>query len=93
MKGHRLVQGNDSWPSIIFYLVDLVKGPRLISRILVRPRLPPFFGGDQVPCQLPPIDPDLFSFVLDITKPSLAFVNHTKADTQLWKSLLKGGLG
>lgn len=26
------------------------------------------------------IDPDLFSFVLGITKPSLAFVNHTKAE-------------
>lgn len=48
-RRHRLVQRNDSWPSIIFYPVDLVKGPRLISRIRVRPQLP-FFGGDQVPC-------------------------------------------
>lgn len=29
---------------------------------------------------MPTIDPDLFSFVLGITKPSLAFVNHTKAE-------------
>lgn len=29
---------------------------------------------------MPIFDPDLFSFVLGITKPSLAFVNHTKAE-------------
>lgn len=94
MKGHRLVQDNDSWPSLLSG--RLGKRARLLSRIRVRPQLPPFFvlGGDQVPCQLPTIDFDLFSFVLGITKPSLAFVNHTKAEqsTQLWKSLLKGGL-
>lgn len=79
VRRHHLVQRNDSWPSIIFYPVNLVKGPRLISRIRVRPQLPLFLvlGGSS---SLPTIDPDLFSFVLGITKPSLAFVNHTKAE-------------
>lgn len=78
MRRHRLVQRNDSWPSIIFYLVDLVKGP---LHSLDRPQLPLMLeGGDRR--SLPTIDPDpdLFSFVLGITKPSLAFVNHTKAE-------------
>lgn len=78
MKRHRLVQRNDSWPSIIFYLVDLVKGPIFFqnsSSTAAAPFL--FLGGSS---SLPTIDPDLFSFVLGITKPSLAFVNHTKAE-------------
>lgn len=74
MRRHRLVQRNDSWPSIIFYLVDLVKGP---LHSLDRPQLPLMLGGSS---SLPTIDPDLFSFGLGITKPSLAFVNHTKAE-------------
>jgi hypothetical protein len=78
VKGHRLVQDNDSWPSIIFYLVDLEKGPRLLSRIRVRPQLPPPFGGIKflANCQLStPI-----SFHLFWVLPNLAFVNHTKAE-------------
>lgn len=47
VRRHRLVQRNHGWPSIIFYLVDLVKGPRLIFRIRVRPQLPLFWAtGD-----------------------------------------------
>lgn len=88
MRRHRLVQRNDSWPSIIFYPVDLVKGPRLISRIRVRPQLPLFVWGGS--SSLPTIDPDLFSFVLGITKPSLAFVNHTKAENPTMARAQKG---
>ena len=50
LKPHILSQRNDSWPSIIFYLVDLVKGPQLISRIRVQPQLPCFLG-EKVLCQ------------------------------------------
>ncbi|KAI5664500.1 hypothetical protein M9H77_23823 [Catharanthus roseus] len=53
-----------------------VKGPRLFSRVRVRPLLPLFFGGIQflANCQLStPI-----SFHLGIIKPSLAPVNQTK---------------
>lgn len=78
------------WPSIIFYFVDLVKGPRLlfISRIRVRPQLPLFFGGIKflVNCQLStPI-----SFHLFWVFSSLAPVNQTKAEHP---TMEKRGLG
>lgn len=65
-------------PSIILYTVDLVKKAPNFFQELEFDRTLFFLGEDKIPCHLQA--PDLFSFVLGITKPSLAFVNYTKAE-------------
>jgi hypothetical protein len=75
VRRHRLVQRNGSCAFYHLYPYDLVKkGPDLFPELEFDRSCP---GGSS---SLPTIDPDLFSFVLGITKPSLAFVNYTKAE-------------
>lgn len=80
MRRHRLVQRNDSWPSIIFYLVDLVskRAPLFPGSTAAAPYVRG--GGGIQFLALYRALPFACEFVLGITKPSLAFVNHTKAE-------------
>ena len=53
-------------PHIIFYLVEKVKGPKLFPELEFDHSCSPGRSSS-----LPTIDPDLFSFVFPISKPSL----------------------
>lgn len=64
------------WPSIIFYLVDFIKGAPTFFQNSSSTTAALFGGRIQFLANYRPRS--LFTFY--ITKPSLAFVNHTKAE-------------